>query len=75
MNLITLIKRFPLVTFFIIAYATSFVGGYLSERSPSDWWALFVYGPFIGAFIVISANQGREGLKEWFSRIVRWTET
>jgi membrane protease YdiL (CAAX protease family) len=68
----SLIKRYPLVTFFIIAYATSFIGGYLSELYPSDWWAVFVYGPFIGAFIVTATDQGRDGLKDWLSRIVRW---
>lgn len=68
----SIVKRYPLTTFFIIAYATSFVGGYLSERYPSDWWAVFVYGPFIGAFLVTAIDKGRDGVKEWLSRIVRW---
>lgn len=66
------IRRNPLVAFFAIAYATSFIGGYLSERYPSDLWAVFVYGPLIGAFIVTAIDEGRSGLKEWLSRIVRW---
>jgi membrane protease YdiL (CAAX protease family) len=68
----SLVRRYPLATFFAIAYATSFIGGYLSERYPSDLWAVFVYGPLIGAFIVTAIDEGRGGLKKWLSRIVRW---
>jgi membrane protease YdiL (CAAX protease family) len=68
----SLVKRYPLATFFGIAYATSFIGGYLSERFPSDLWAVFVYGPLIGGFIVTAIDEGRGGLKVWLSRIVRW---
>lgn len=65
-------RRYPLHIFFAIAYATSFIGGYLAEAYPSDWWALFVYGPLIGAFIVTAVADGRSGLKAWLGRIVRW---
>jgi membrane protease YdiL (CAAX protease family) len=71
-SIAALVKRYPLVTFFGIVYATSFIGGYLSERYPSDLWAVFVYGPLIGAFIVTAIDEGRAGLKAWLSRIVRW---
>ncbi len=69
---VSFFKRYPLPIFFAIAYATSFIGGYLAEAYPSDWWALFVYGPLIGAFVVTAIAGGRSGLKAWFSRIVRW---
>lgn len=35
-------RRYPLVIFFAIAYATSFIGGYLSEKHSSNRWAEFV---------------------------------
>jgi membrane protease YdiL (CAAX protease family) len=72
MSIGSLVTRYPLVAFFTIAYATSFIGGYLSEIYPSDWWALFVYGPFIGGFIITAIAGGGRGLKAWFGRIGRW---
>ncbi|MCC6627971.1 MAG: CPBP family intramembrane metalloprotease [Chloroflexi bacterium] len=70
--LVAAIKRYPLVTFFAIAYATSFAGGALVVAYPSDWWALLVYGPCIGALIVTAIIAGRAGVRDWLSRIGRW---
>ena len=73
MNSITLfVKRYPLPIFFAIAYITSFVGGYLDYFYPSGIWAIFVYGPIIGALVVTAVTQGRSGLRAWFGRIFRW---
>jgi membrane protease YdiL (CAAX protease family) len=73
MNPITsFVKHYPLAIFFAIAYITSFVGGYLAEVYPSDIWAIFVYGPMIGAFVVTAIAEGRDGLRVWFGRIFRW---
>jgi membrane protease YdiL (CAAX protease family) len=69
---VSLIKRSPLVTFFAIAYATSFAGGALVVAYPSDWWALLVYGPFLGALAVTAIVGGRAGVREWFGSIARW---
>jgi membrane protease YdiL (CAAX protease family) len=59
-----LIKRHPLVTFFIIAYALT-------------WWpvplgSFLALGPMAAAFIVTAVSYGRPGLREWGSRIIRW---
>jgi hypothetical protein len=66
------VKLSPLAAFFGIAYATSFAGGYLSQRYPSDGWAVFVYGPFLAGLVVTAVDEGRDGLKVWLGRIVRW---
>lgn len=66
------ITRYPLAVFFGVAYATSFAGFTGSVLFPSGWWAVFVYGPFIGAFIVIAVTEGRAGLRTWLRRMVRW---
>jgi membrane protease YdiL (CAAX protease family) len=71
-SLVATIKRYPLVAFFTIAYATSFVGGALVVAYPSDWWALLVYGPCLGALIVTAIVAGRTGVRDWLSRIGRW---
>jgi membrane protease YdiL (CAAX protease family) len=60
-----LIKRQPLVTFFILAYALS-------------WWlaplagGLLPYGPMLAAIIVLAFSEGKAGLKALFSQMTRW---
>jgi membrane protease YdiL (CAAX protease family) len=67
MNPITsFIKRHPLVTFFVLAYAFS-------------WWPwllsgvpLFPWGPMVAALILTAVINGRAGLKALLSRVVQW---
>jgi len=73
MNSITsFIKRHPQITFWGIAWATSFFGFYMRALYPSDLWLFFIYGSFLGGALVTGIADGREGLKTYFSRIVRW---
>ncbi|MEJ2601597.1 MAG: hypothetical protein P8Z00_24955, partial [Anaerolineales bacterium] len=70
MNAITsFIKRHPQVTFWSIAITTFFVSAFLSDVG---LWGLLIYGTFLGAVLVTGVVDGRSGLKEYFSRIVRW---
>jgi membrane protease YdiL (CAAX protease family) len=64
----SVVKRYPLVTFFILTYIFS-------------WWGYFIpglevgqipLGPVVAALIVVPITGGKAGLKEWASRIVRW---
>jgi CAAX protease family protein len=67
----TLVKRHPLTTFFILAYALS-------------WWAWILYafglfpnpvasfGPFLAAIVVLALTEGKSGLLGLFRRMVRW---
>jgi uncharacterized protein len=59
----SVVKRHPLVTFFVLAYAFS-------------WWpALFhagtlPHGPLLAAVLVVGLSDGKAGLKAWWSRMV-----
>ena len=66
------IRRYPQVTFWLIAWATSFFGWYMYARDPDGPWTFFLYGPFVGGILVTAIADGRRGLKTYFSRIVRW---
>ncbi|HSK88349.1 MAG TPA: CPBP family intramembrane glutamic endopeptidase [Anaerolineales bacterium] len=73
MNPITsFIKRYPQATFWVLAWATWFVGIALSMMYPTDLWNLIIYSPFLIGVLVTAIADGRAGLKTFFSRIVRW---
>ena len=73
MNPITsFIKRYPLGTFWGVAWAVWFLGWYLATIFPSDLWIFIMYSPFLTGVLVTAFADGREGLKTFFSRIVRW---
>ncbi|HRQ42659.1 MAG TPA: CPBP family intramembrane metalloprotease [Chloroflexota bacterium] len=73
MNPITsFIKRYPQATFWVLAWSTWFLGWILEAMFPSDIWALFIYSPFLVGVLVTAIVDGRNGLKTFFSRIVRW---
>lgn len=67
-----ILKTYPLTCFFAIAIATSFFGFTMLEYYPSDWWMLLLFGPFVGALMVIAAEDGRTGVRTWLGRILRW---
>jgi hypothetical protein len=74
--MITFIKRYPLVTFFAISYAT-FFGGFgllmaFPGAIPEDVWFLFIWGTALGALFVVAVTEGWAGVKAWAGRIVRW---
>jgi uncharacterized protein len=70
-QILALVKRHPLTTFFILAYALS-------------WWAWILYalglfpnpiasfGPFLAAIVVLALTEGKAGLLGLFRRMVRW---
>ena len=62
----SLVKRHPLITFFVLTYAIGW--GFLPIES-----VRFMAGaPFIAALIVIPLTQGWSGLRELGSRMIRW---
>jgi membrane protease YdiL (CAAX protease family) len=70
-QVLALVKRHPLTTFFILAYVFS-------------WWAWIPYalgvfpnpvasfGPFLAALVVLALTEGKAGLLGLFRRMVRW---
>lgn len=71
-SIATFIKRYPQAVFWAIAWGTSFLGWAMYARYPSDWWQLSTFGLFFGGWLVTAVADGRAGVKEYFSRIVRW---
>jgi len=65
--IISIIKRYPQATFWIIAWSTFFIGNLLGGL-----WFLLIYGSFLGGWLVTAIADGRSGVKTYFSRIVRW---
>jgi uncharacterized protein len=70
-GMLALVKRHPLATFFVLAYALS-------------WWAWILYarglfpnpvasfGPFLAAIVVLALTEGKAGIHGLFRRMVRW---
>jgi membrane protease YdiL (CAAX protease family) len=66
-----LVKRHPLITFFVLAYALS-------------WWPAILYaldllpqpivgfGPFLAALVVLALTSGKSGIVGLLRRMVRW---
>jgi uncharacterized protein len=70
-RLASVVKRHPLITFFVLAYALS-------------WWPWILYalglspqpiagfGPFLAALAVLAITRGKSGIGELFRRMIRW---
>jgi membrane protease YdiL (CAAX protease family) len=70
-GMLALLKRHPLATFFVLAYALS-------------WWAWILYafglspnplasfGPFLAAIVVLALTEGKAGVSGLFRRMIRW---
>src|ERR671920_1924408 len=67
----SLVKRHPLISFFVLAFALS-------------WWPWILYsfdivpnpivgfGPFLAALLVLGVTEGRSGVVGLLRRMVRW---
>ena len=62
----SVVKRHPIVTFFILAYAISWA------FLPIGAVRFLPSGPLFAALIVIPITQGWAGLRELGSRMIRW---
>ena len=80
-----LLARHPLISFFVIAYAFSWIAWspwYLSEEgtgllpyavSAQPWLAVGIFlGPTLAAFIMTAVSEGRAGVRRLLRRIVLW---
>jgi membrane protease YdiL (CAAX protease family) len=65
-SLSSVVKRHPLITFFVLAYAISW--GFL----PIEAVRFMPAGPLIAALIVALLTRGWAGLRELGSRMIRW---
>src|SRR5215208_3801981 len=65
-RLLSLVKRHPIVTFFVLTYAISWA------FFPIEAVRFLPSGPLIAALIVIPLTQGWAGLKVLGLRMIRW---
>jgi membrane protease YdiL (CAAX protease family) len=74
-------KKHPLVTFFALAYALSWMveiplaleaQGITQTKIPFCAHYLAAYGPMLSALIVTGVTGGSRGLRELFGRMTRW---
>jgi len=65
------VRRHPLVAFFVLAYALTWPLIPLVTVSPL-WGFPALFGPALAAVIVAAIPDGRAGLKDLLSRLVRW---
>jgi uncharacterized protein len=60
----SLIRRHPVVTFFLLAYALCW--------GAIPWESFFAPGVLVAALIVVSLTEGTAGLKAMGARLIRW---
>jgi hypothetical protein len=65
-SLLSVVRRHPIVTFFVLAYAISWA------FLPIEAVRFLPSGPLFAALIVIPLTQGLSGLRELGSRMIRW---
>ena len=67
----SLIRRYPLITFFVLAYVLSWWPWilYALDLSPQP---IVGFGPFLAAIVVLAITRGKSGVVGLLRRMVRW---
>jgi membrane protease YdiL (CAAX protease family) len=67
----SLVRRYPLIAFFVLAFALSWWAWplYYFDLSPNP---IIGFGPFLAALIVLALTEGRSGMGGLLRRMVRW---
>jgi uncharacterized protein len=70
-DLVSLMRRYPLITFFVLAYALSWWPWilYALDLSPQP---IVGFGPFLAAIVVLAISRGKTGVVGLLRRMVRW---
>jgi len=69
---VSLIRRHPLISFFVLAYALAWWIWILYAFGITFLGPIFALGPFLAAIIVTALTGGKAGLKALLIRMVRW---
>jgi hypothetical protein len=67
----SLVRRYPLITFFVLACAFSWWPSilYALDLSPKP---IVGFGPFLAALVVLAITRGKTGIVGLVRRMVRW---
>jgi membrane protease YdiL (CAAX protease family) len=67
----SLVSRYPLIAFFVLAFALSWWSWilYTFDLAPNP---IIGFGPFLAALIVLALTEGRSGVGRLLRRMVRW---
>jgi membrane protease YdiL (CAAX protease family) len=70
-RLLSAVRRHPLITFFVLAYALSWWPSvlYALDLSPQP---IVGFGPFLAALVVLAITSGKTGIVGLLRRMVRW---
>jgi uncharacterized protein len=72
----SVVKRHPIVMFFVLAYTFSWLpwvlGTFVPASRPFVLYPFFSAGPLLAAMIVIPITQGRAGLRAWAASLLKW---
>ena len=70
-DVVSLIRRYPLVSFFVLAVALSWWSWilYSFELAPQP---IVGFGPFLAALVVLAVTEGKSGVIGLLQRMVRW---
>jgi membrane protease YdiL (CAAX protease family) len=75
------VKEHPIITYFVLAYAISWIivaplvasaQGWIEVPIPFSLHYLNDYAPLLAAIITTAITSGREGLRDFFGRIIKW---
>jgi membrane protease YdiL (CAAX protease family) len=66
-----LVRRHPLVSFFVLAYALTWPLIPFVSVSPL-WGFPALFGPALAAIVVVAVADGRAGLRDLLGRVARW---
>ena len=68
----SLVKRRPLVAFFVLTYALSWLAWPLWASGLYPIAPVFSFAPFLAALVVLAVAQGKGGVGSLLRRMVRW---
>src|SRR5215212_640514 len=72
MHVMSLVRRYPLISFFVLAYALAWWIWILYAFGITFLGPILALGPLLAAIIVTALTGGKAGLKTLLSRMVRW---
>jgi len=68
----SLVKRHPIITFFVLTYALSWLAWPLWASGLYPIAPVFSFAPFLAALVVLAVTHGKSGVGGLLRRMVRW---